>query len=133
MSIFCGWCVSTEPATPGIYTYRHTLALHGALPFFTNTRSSARISSAIASRSASRTVVRTSSAPSASCGSAADDVASLAAASVWAADSALAGFAGRSEEHTSELQSLMRISYAVVCLQKKKQTITYHHNLKKHS
>src|SRR3546814_5259890 len=25
---------------------------------------------------------------------------------------------GRSEEHTSELQSLMRISYAVVCLQK---------------
>src|SRR3546814_10284976 len=27
---------------------------------------------------------------------------------------------GRSEEHTSELQSLMRISYAVFCLQKKK-------------
>src|SRR3546814_9010353 len=30
----------------------------------------------------------------------------------------------RSEEHTSELQSLMRISYAVFCL-KKKTTITY--------
>src|SRR3546814_9023238 len=30
----------------------------------------------------------------------------------------------RSEEHTSELQSLMRISYAVVCL-KKKQTHTH--------
>src|SRR3546814_7845338 len=28
----------------------------------------------------------------------------------------------RSEEHTSELQSLMRISYAVFCLQKKKKT-----------
>src|SRR3546814_8418987 len=28
--------------------------------------------------------------------------------------------AGRSEEHTSELQSLMRISYAVFCLTKKK-------------
>src|SRR3546814_8551096 len=27
----------------------------------------------------------------------------------------------RSEEHTSELQSLMRISYAVVCLKKKKR------------
>src|SRR3546814_1800815 len=27
---------------------------------------------------------------------------------------------GRSEEHTSELQSLMRISYAVLCLKKKK-------------
>src|SRR3546814_7362818 len=30
---------------------------------------------------------------------------------------------GRSEEHTSELQSLMRISYAVFCLKKKKITI----------
>src|SRR3546814_5013950 len=29
-------------------------------------------------------------------------------------------FSGRSEEHTSELQSLMRISYAVFCLKKKK-------------
>src|SRR3546814_6080978 len=33
-----------------------------------------------------------------------------------------AGNSGRSEEHTSELQSLMRISYAVFCLKKKKQT-----------
>src|SRR3546814_6758424 len=30
--------------------------------------------------------------------------------------------ASRSEEHTSELQSLMRISYAVFCLTKKKKT-----------
>src|SRR3546814_4772605 len=30
----------------------------------------------------------------------------------------------RSEEHTSELQSLMRISYAVFCLKKKKQLTT---------
>src|SRR3546814_4274634 len=30
----------------------------------------------------------------------------------------------RSEEHTSELQSLMRISYAVFCLEKKKKTTT---------
>src|SRR3546814_5352866 len=43
---------------------------------------------------------------------------------------------GRSEEHTSELQSLMRISYAVFCLKKKKkqkttplhnETTTTHH------
>src|SRR3546814_6638769 len=34
----------------------------------------------------------------------------------------------RSEEHTSELQSLMRISYAVFCLKKKKIT----HNISKH-
>src|SRR3546814_9667472 len=31
------------------------------------------------------------------------------------------GHAARSEEHTSELQSLMRISYAVFCLKKKKK------------
>src|SRR3546814_4766930 len=31
----------------------------------------------------------------------------------------------RSEEHTSELQSLMRISYAVFCLKKKKQINNY--------
>src|SRR3546814_4199829 len=30
----------------------------------------------------------------------------------------------RSEEHTSELQSLMRISYAVFCLKKKKNNVT---------
>src|SRR3546814_2572700 len=35
----------------------------------------------------------------------------------------------RSEEHTSELQSLMRISYAVFCLKKKKQT----HNRTNHN
>src|SRR3546814_6946179 len=32
--------------------------------------------------------------------------------------------AARSEEHTSELQSLMRISYAVFCLKKKRKTTT---------
>src|SRR3546814_2427051 len=32
----------------------------------------------------------------------------------------------RSEEHTSELQSLMRISYAVFCLKKKKKDIIKH-------
>src|SRR3546814_7496090 len=35
----------------------------------------------------------------------------------------------RSEEHTSELQSLMRISYAVFCLQKKKNN---HQNIATH-
>src|SRR3546814_2339775 len=36
------------------------------------------------------------------------------------------GRGGRSEEHTSELQSLMRISYAVFCLKKKNNKITYY-------
>src|SRR3546814_2612747 len=35
----------------------------------------------------------------------------------------------RSEEHTSELQSLMRISYAVFCLKKKNSTTQHHHTL----
>src|SRR3546814_7147377 len=38
----------------------------------------------------------------------------------------LSDFAQRSEEHTSELQSLMRISYAVFCL-KKKKTLQYNY------
>src|SRR3546814_1813488 len=37
-------------------------------------------------------------------------------------DAPVDGRDGRSEEHTSELQSLMRISYAVFCLKKKKNT-----------
>src|SRR3546814_3060446 len=36
----------------------------------------------------------------------------------------LTGRSARSEEHTSELQSLMRISYAVFCLKKKKKKHT---------
>src|SRR3546814_4718068 len=44
---------------------------------------------------------------------------------------ALAAENRRSEEHTSELQSLMRISYAVFCLKKKKQNkTTQHRNIK---
>src|SRR3546814_8139265 len=40
------------------------------------------------------------------------------------------GTGSRSEEHTSELQSLMRISYAVFCLKKKKkkETTAKHYN-----
>src|SRR3546814_3319182 len=47
-----------------------------------------------------------------------DNIGAIAAAG---ADTFVAGSAifGRSEEHTSELQSLMRISYAVFCLKKK--------------
>src|SRR3546814_5027395 len=44
----------------------------------------------------------------------------------------IVGLADRSEEHTSELQSLMRISYAVFCLKKKKQTIQQTHTMHTH-
>src|SRR3546814_10442739 len=39
----------------------------------------------------------------------------------------------RSEEHTSELQSLMRISYAVFCLKKKKQKIKNQYHTSDHT
>src|SRR3546814_8185322 len=46
-------------------------------------------------------------------------------------DRAHPGYGWRSEEHTSELQSLMRISYAVFCLNKKNTPIP-HSNQKFH-
>src|SRR3546814_4126625 len=49
--------------------------------------------------------------------------AALATAEAMKLDGATRNFLGvRSEEHTSELQSLMRNSYAVLCLKKKKNT-----------
>src|SRR3546814_3954736 len=42
------------------------------------------------------------------------------------------GLGARSEEHTSELQSLMRISYAVFCLKKKKIINTIHTQQRQH-
>src|SRR3546814_9899073 len=47
--------------------------------------------------------------------------------SLWVAACIVVGIAlgYRSEEHTSELQSLMRISYAVFCLKKKQNTKLY--------
>src|SRR3546814_1306557 len=47
-------------------------------------------------------------------------VAGFADAAAHEAPRPLRRIDGRSEEHTSELQSLMRISYAVFCLKKKK-------------
>src|SRR3546814_7387025 len=41
--------------------------------------------------------------------------------------------AGRSEEHTSELQSLMRISYAVFCLKQKSRTKQEKENKRRHN
>src|SRR3546814_10074283 len=41
--------------------------------------------------------------------------------------------AERSEEHTSELQSLMRISYAVFCLKKKNENDSIYTKTKNHS
>src|SRR3546814_9523185 len=45
----------------------------------------------------------------------------------------VSGAEGRSEEHTSELQSLMRISYAVFCLKKKNTTYTHSKTASQHT
>src|SRR3546814_3743638 len=47
---------------------------------------------------------------------------------LWARNVDIVGVNYRSEEHTSELQSLMRISYAVFCLKKKINIITLQDN-----
>src|SRR3546814_3167783 len=55
---------------------------------------------------------------------------------LFIADEVICGFGRtgnmRSEEHTSELQSLMRISYAVFCLKKKTQNYTDQSQTDKH-
>src|SRR3546814_1768688 len=68
----------------------------------------------------------------------ADGVMNLSAADAGAPLLIVSQFTLRSEEHTSELQSLMRISYAVFCLKKKKNKPTNHtyhtsHEAKNHS
>src|SRR3546814_4425707 len=92
-------------ATTGIYTNWHTLSLHYALPIYPDAcRAAAPPGRPAAGRRPGR-------------------------------DRALPGMAGlavglgaqrrlRSEEHTSELQSLMRNSYAVFCLKKKNKTVS---------
>src|SRR3546814_6018729 len=78
-----------ETATNEIYTYRHTLSLHDALPILPDDSRTPKAANGQATAVTLCRRVRS------------------------------AGPAGRSEEHTSELQSLMRISYAVFCLKKK--------------
>src|SRR3546814_6183138 len=104
-----------DTATTEIYTYRHTLSLHDALPIsgscrhtsrttWTTTGTSTRPRPCFATWVPWPTRLCTSSAPHPSASS---------------AGPATRTRPRRSEEHTSELQSLMRISYAVFCLKKK--------------
>src|SRR3546814_2098686 len=116
-------CFFNEPATTEIYTYVHTLSLHDALPISAIVPSlwvqtgiaACAFSCAFRPEDLSKAVAgaaaRTAAATNAAMGMEMD----------WRTVS-LPGESSRSEEHTSELQSLMRISYAVFCLKKKKQT-----------
>src|SRR3546814_8133339 len=105
-------------ATTKIYTYCHTLSLHDALPIsvwshwirffgehFRYIRHDERGCGLSDARVDGLTLSRW-----------VDDLESVVEAAAI----------DRSEEHTSELQSLMRISYAVFCLKKKRHTLPIH-------
>src|SRR3546814_2430041 len=116
------------PATTEIYTYGHTLSQHDALPLWPRLRGwieesrddlrmRQRIARAAAEWQASErdTDLLYRGTP-------------LLTAQEWLARNPdLVG--DRSEEHTSELQSLMRISYAVFCLNKKTKCANTQNNV----
>src|SRR3546814_2718578 len=86
-----------DTATTEIYTYYHTLSLHDALPI------SCFTGCGVGRRGVCLCCLRSRD------------------ASLRGGNDRLCRRGRRSEEHTSELQSLMRISYAVFCLKKKKR------------
>src|SRR3546814_15666148 len=97
-------------APPGVYTYLHTLSLRDALPIFR--RLEGRVGRALP-RSFGTDRTATVVIDVQGQGFAIPDLDE---------DESYRLDAGpRSEEHTSELQSLMRTSYAVFCLKKKRE------------
>src|SRR3546814_1345484 len=106
-----------DTAPTGIYTYGHTLSLHDALPIY-RMIDKRPIAPHLGRHGKGRNLHQ--------------GILRLLRARGWTSSTACIrrGTSGstcirccgrrRSEEHTSELQSLMRISYAVFCLKKKK-------------
>src|SRR3546814_10739822 len=92
-----------DTATTEIYTYCHTLSLHDALPIY-EAGQAAHVRG-FQRRSDGRPTGESRIRPG--------------------LRHPLSASRPRSEEHTSELQSLMRISYAVFCLKKKKKNTTF--------
>src|SRR3546814_14151733 len=120
MKYFLCFYFFNEPATTEIYTYRHTLSLHDALPIFDTAEPAApdrpgKRPAAMDGRWRTRwrllrQVVRMRTVLNAG--------GSCSSRHEGRFTDNPPGIAMRSEEHTSELQSLMRISYAVFCLKK---------------
>src|SRR3546814_6549745 len=101
-----------DTSTTEIYTYLHTLSLHDARPISATPAPQPKRPDAFAPREGDEPMVTTI-----------DALPVIPVAPVVALHSSASTGAQRSEEHTSELQSLMRISYAVFCLKKKNNTI----------
>src|SRR3546814_8828801 len=107
--IFVMYSCFNDTATTEIYTYCHTLSLHDALPIFQNLALFSKLS--VLDNVLIGAHARTT-------GNFVGDA--LRLVGVRRREAMLRDEAMRSEEHTSELQSLMRISYAVFCLKNKK-------------
>src|SRR3546814_5849167 len=116
--LFCVlFCFLNDTATTEVCTYCHTLSLHYGLPISIN--DAAVLSILDVTRDAGIRV---------QLGGGIRDLAGIESWLEDGIDRVILGTAAvknpalvreRSEEHTSELQSLMRISYAVLCLKKK--------------
>src|SRR3546814_9974895 len=102
-------------------TYCHTLSLHYALPSVTDADVERRLRLWLADCAARVLHIYEKTEASAAPREAIIAARRFARGEIDAAALATA-WAARSEEHTSELQSLMRNSYAVFCLKKKKKT-----------
>src|SRR3546814_4304692 len=122
--------VLKDTATTEIYTYCHTLSLHVALPILFIVRPSrshgrGTPTPALSTRTARRLRGRSSNRPDGRDADPGEQIQSRRGQSegpVRARSThAWNGEAARSEEHTSELQSIMRNSYAAVGLTKKIQ------------
>src|SRR3546814_7810525 len=115
-----------DTATTEIYTYGHTLSLHDALPICSTRPRSPRPATRPVRRPGSRQ--QEGSTPLNLLRPHCRMSAPVAGPEGTNPSQMQREAPRRSEEHTSELQSLMRISYAVFCLKKKKK----HNNRQNH-
>src|SRR3546814_11109354 len=110
-----------DTATTEIYTYLHTLSLHDALPIFEQGAEPLHLPGMAFD------IFRIAAQDEILLVATHHQHAGLQFGALDTLQTPLDGVDGgshRSEEHTSELQSLMRISYAVFCLKKKKHKHT---------
>src|SRR3546814_1072428 len=115
-----------DTATTEIYTYAHTLSLHDALPISPGSPVES-FTLEISPAPPSGVTQKTATGNSLVWDGLENGTAYQVRVQAHNRAPEPSSWSGRSEEHTSELQSLMRISYAVFCL-KKKTTATIVHS-----
>src|SRR3546814_3980497 len=127
MFLFCSLSLLffffNDTATTEIYTYGHTLSLHDALPISARDHDLGGVLRRRQRRQPQQLRFVGAGVRSRQCRRAQRAIPGDRAADFQAEAVAMTG---RSEEHTSELQSLMSISYAVFCLKKKKLITKYY-------